>query len=218
MTRRMCQARRLRSSRPTTRRASRCATSIYIGLPARTSCTNWSSMTSKAHAVTIVEWPERAGDQLGLSLVSMSKSAIVGGFSRATSIGARDIVIAATPDAASARRLSRMRAAYEFFCDAPNRIAASRRLRVSYLQGDASTRSYARLHGWCQPAPPDGHAEAAGRTDHPGRQDLQRDRPSRRRCPPVRGDRIGAAHGRSCRTVHRYLRRGARPSTDRGLR
>ncbi len=88
-------------------------------------------------ALTIVEWPERAGDQLGICRLDVMISD-AGGHDE----GARRITISPTPDAVW--RLSRIRAAYEFFCEAFD-AAALMDLRVSYLQGDASTRSYARV-------------------------------------------------------------------------
>ena len=90
-----------------------------------------------AACLTIVEWPERAEEHLGTCRLDVM-------ISDGESDSARQIAIAATPDAAW--RLSRMQAQYEFLSAAMDAKALGD-LRLSYLQGDASTRSYARLKG-----------------------------------------------------------------------
>lgn len=89
-------------------------------------------------ALTLVEWPERAGDQLGACRLDVMISETGG-----DDDGARHIAIAATPEAEF--RLARIRAAFEFCCARFDATALAG-LRLSYLQGDASTRSYARVH------------------------------------------------------------------------
>ncbi|MFY0613871.1 MAG: tRNA (adenosine(37)-N6)-threonylcarbamoyltransferase complex ATPase subunit type 1 TsaE [Hyphomicrobiaceae bacterium] len=113
--------------------------------------------------LTIVEWPERAADQLGhcrLDIMIRDRGA--------DNEDAREIAIAATP--AAAGRLSRMRAAYDFVCEAFN-IEALAALHLSYLQGDASTRSYARVRAGSRPQllmdmpkQPDGPTIQGGKT------------------------------------------------------
>ena len=85
--------------------------------------------------LTIVEWPERAEEHLGTCRLDVM-------ISDGDSDSARQIAIAPTPDAAW--RLSRMQARYEFLSAAMDAEALGA-LRLSYLRGDASTRSYARL-------------------------------------------------------------------------
>ena len=90
-------------------------------------------------ALTLVEWPKCAGDRLGSCRLDIMISE-----TDSDDDGARHVAIAATPEAEF--RLARIRAAYDFCCERFN-AAALADLRLTYLQGDASTRSYARLHG-----------------------------------------------------------------------
>lgn len=94
-------------------------------------------------ALTIVEWPERAGDQLAPRRLDVEILDAGGEDS-----GARQVTVTATPEAAM--RLSRICESYAFLTETFDATALVR-LRVEYLQGDASTRSYARITGVPRP-------------------------------------------------------------------
>jgi N-acetylmuramate 1-kinase len=94
--------------------------------------------------LTLVEWPDRAEDRLGACRldIAISEQGDAGADGEG---GARHVAIVATPDAAW--RLSRMRAAYDFLVDQFDAEGLGR-LRLVFLQGDASARGYARaMHG-----------------------------------------------------------------------
>lgn len=86
--------------------------------------------------LTLVEWPDRTEGRLAACRldVVIAEDGEQG--------GKRHVAITATPDAAW--RLRRMRAAYEFLV-AQSDTEALGRLRLAFLQGDASARGYARV-------------------------------------------------------------------------
>lgn len=89
--------------------------------------------------LTLVEWPERAGDMLGACRFDV----IISDGDGANENG-RTVTLSATPDTGA--RLQRMQAHYDFLV-AHYEAEALSRLRLSFLQGDASARGYARVKG-----------------------------------------------------------------------
>ncbi len=87
-------------------------------------------------AVTIVEWPERAGDLLPDDRFDISFSEV------AEDAHARTVALAGSGGAAA--RVDRLREIRQFL-DMALREDERAGLRIAYLQGDASQRRYARL-------------------------------------------------------------------------
>lgn len=118
--------------------------------------------------LTIVEWPERAEDQLARCRLDVMITDRSADGAVSDSQEERQLAIVATPDAE--RRLLRIKATCEFLTTeiGPDSL---RDLRISYLQGDASARSYARLTGtparqllMDMPRQPDGPVIRDGKT------------------------------------------------------
>lgn len=93
-------------------------------------------------ALTIVEWPERAEGQLAPSRLNIEF------LDAGADSGARQVTVTATREAMW--RLLRIRAAFAFITETFNEAALAP-LRIAFLQGDASTRSYARLEAGPRP-------------------------------------------------------------------
>lgn len=87
-----------------------------------------------AHGLAIVEWPERIAPLLPAERFDVT-------LAETSDAARRHVTIAAT--GACGERLQRLRAVLAFLDAQP----AWRDCRIAYLQGDASTRAYARLHG-----------------------------------------------------------------------
>lgn len=86
-----------------------------------------------ARGIAIIEWPERAGDLLPPETFTLS-------IADGANDGVRDVTLSATADYAA--RLARLGAIRDF-CAASG--WGGTETRLSYLQGDASARRYARL-------------------------------------------------------------------------
>lgn len=115
----------------------------------------------------VIEWPDRLGDDL------LSDNRLQLNLSDGSSAELRDLngVSAGTWDA----RWPRTVALYEFL----NRQTDWRGAQLSFLQGDASTRSYARLSGGSSPAlvmnaPPDQRDPASKQNEYADRAKLAR--------------------------------------------
>jgi tRNA threonylcarbamoyl adenosine modification protein YjeE len=85
------------------------------------------------NGVTLVEWPERAGDHLLGNRLDIALSPGASSVTRAVTL---------TPDAGWAARLMRLREIEEFLA-----ITTDSTVALRYMLGDASTRAYARLAG-----------------------------------------------------------------------
>ena len=94
--------------------------------------------------LTVVEWPDRAGGAIGSCRFDVM---IADGVPESET--GRVVSISATPPARL--RLLRMKAHYEFLVGQFD-TAALASVRLSFLQGDASARGYARLTGGDRPA------------------------------------------------------------------
>ena len=152
------------------------AAALFAGacrsLPAvagRASSPSSASRTSRAGAVTLLEWPDRAA----------------GFLPRRPARRRADFVAARGPDLPQRARhrlwrLCRARRAHRRHPRASSRAPASRDAERQHMQGDASTRAYERLTLRRRELHSDEFAEAAGRTAGARRQALQRDRASRR--------------------------------------
>lgn len=90
-----------------------------------------------ADGAVLVEWPERAGDALPGSGITISLAESDAG-------ARRDVTVTASGPAAA--RIARLRLIEEFLARALGSDARAAS-RVSYLQGDASARAYARVVG-----------------------------------------------------------------------
>lgn len=116
---------------------------------------------ARGRGVVIVEWPERGGERV------TSAERLTLRFKDAASADSRDVMLTATPSMAG--RLQRFLAIRRFLADSGWGAVDT---RVSYFQGDASPRRYARLVAsdgtsailMDSPARPDGPAIRSGKS------------------------------------------------------
>ena len=134
-------------------------------------------------AVVMLEWPDRAAGFLPPDRLDIA-------FTLAPQLGPEHRNVRVTGYGRFAPRAERLAAIRRFLGSTGYAMAERKR-----IQGDASTRSYERLHLDDQQRHPDERAAPAGRPAGARRQAVQRHRASRRRRQTVRrhGQRTGPA-------------------------